>query len=373
MGLCVSLIIALSIAWVGMNYRRPSSEGFSPREASGQSPSFRDVTVNLTSAKLDVKKKSLIGKAQINVRPGNFPEADASDEKLKEFKKDLNDLSSLTPLMLRLSHFMTGEEKEGSAGYLYQGGTSKALEMSVDPRTRIEINGAGDFEWQVQSRRSSFWYPFDSYFAYVNPSVSWYKFKTETVNKGADKKAAEKTSSTEVIDTLIFNVDQMTFETSDTNLNVQLALKFKEHENSSSPDKMRFDPYELHLTRPISLQITTIVAIALMFCWLGYLYFYEDVEKSASNLLSFFVGALATRSTLLSGIDFSPVFLDYFILAFSLTAIGIVITRWLDKKWASSDKINCPYCDSKISNKADYCPNCTRKIVKSENDLPDKN
>lgn len=190
-----------------------------------------------------------------------------------------------------------GEERD----FVPIGGTEKNIQMSP-VRWKTKIEGKGSFTWKAAPLTDTFWYPFDSYKIYVNPGVH-----------NDDPSLTYETSES---NRKYFNsyADKMSLEFAGTNLVSELTAK----QYDDPKLKVFGDPFEINLYRPFLARAYTVFVIVLMAFGLVYLYFFKDIEGSAGDLLGFFVAALGTRTILPSGVDFSPVLLDYVVVFFSI-------------------------------------------------------
>jgi hypothetical protein len=219
----------------------------------------------------------------------------------------------------------------GGSPALVQQGSSEIIELKRAAASS-EIHGEGDFNWNVRSIVPTFRYPFDSYVLDVDPSLTLLR---------------KEDGFLEEIDTL------------EVDLRVP-NLRMTRIRNQSVV--MGASPYEIKLSRPIALRVIALAVAILAVAWLVHLTWFAEPEGYVGQLLTFFVGIWGIRTTLLAGISYFPLFLDYVALSLSVAAAGIILSRWSQARFGDTQRC-CPRCKLKINAKADRCPHCTSELV----------
>jgi len=224
--------------------------------------------------------------------------------------------------VLRLNHY------DGHS-LTWQGGTDEPVALSFPPAWGA-LRGTDTFTWSAEPERGAFFYPFDRYNLHVNPSLM------------------------EVSDPAIYpslSIDTLSADFTNSNLVPQLH-----NLEAKYPD----DRYSISLERPILLRFLAVIVGGLLVLWLGYLLWSSKAGEQAGQLVSLFAGVFAIRSSLLSGAPLFPSLIDYCALAIYLSAVLIVLLKWVlpDRKPEP-----CPWCQSPISSKAKVCPQCTRDLT----------
>jgi hypothetical protein len=348
----VFLFLAASafVAWYSMATQPPRKISFDD-EMFPLTDETR-AELRLSNVKFDAAKSRMTGEMEVYLTPNENYYAKSqengtiSDIDAEKALETMSALEKIDAVPVWFSHMQRVPGLEESR-YVDVGGSDSIIKMVVtDFKDPFEIKGQGPFTWTAEPLTDSFWYPFDSYKLYVRLSISVPQYIYT-------KQAEEKTKLFDHY----FNrsVDYMSLEFAGANLVADLKVK-KYGDSKLQEDG---DSREIDLYRPFLARAYTVFVIGLMAFGLVYLYFFKDIEGSAGDLLGFFVAALGTRAILLSGVDFSPVLLDYVVVFFSILATGVVFGRWIDKRLQPDNSIACPHCAEKISPVATRCPHCT--------------
>ncbi len=349
----VFLAASAFVAWYSMKNQPPREISFAlpkrePYQTEyGETVITEDKTwaeLKLTGVKLDAAKKRMTGEAEISLTPNEFadeskPGFSISPEQLHKSLVTLAALRKVETVIIFLSH-AEPDVRDAMYPYVDLGGTEKPIQMSNYEKNPSLMKGKGPLTWTAEPLTDSFWYPFDSYKLYVNPQI------------------LVRIPVTDVDEYFKGGADKMSLEFAGANLVADLTAK----EYDDPKLKEIGDPFEINLYRPFLARAYTVFVIGLMAFGLVYLYFFKDIEGSAGDLLGFFVAALGTRAILLTGVDFSPVLLDYVVVFFSILATGVVFGRWIDKRLQPDNSIACPHCTGRISPAATRCPHCTSTL-----------
>ena len=296
-------------------------------------------TIGLRTADISLKvdsfnpiRKEIGGTISVSLRPRYFsnPDKDLSDELRNESKV----IMSITEIMVWFSHYSYGKDGIGSSER--QGESVEPLQLKPTPLSS-NVSGENKFVWRANSLVKSFWYPFDKYLLYVNPSILRPDISHEIG--------------------YFEYIDMMSFELQVPSMRVELKQKLP-----PSSERARLeDAYQLILDRPLPLRLLTLVFAALSILWLGYLLFTANSEKHMEGILTFFIGIWGVKSSLMGSLYIFPCFIDYCTITLAITAVLIVLFKWLYSSLFPNTK-SCPYCLSRISIEANKCPKCTSSI-----------
>jgi hypothetical protein len=329
-GLVVTLIGAAAILLYAASEVRTAGTlkgfGLEQNRFEGSLIGSHHADVALTADQFNSATQMFSGDATVRISPNSSPNAGdgivyPSDEPEQTFL--------IKHAILSLGH---REEIEGKPSII-EYGSSKPIELTRNPRW-AEVNGTGAYSWRTQSTRSSFWYPFDGYSLYINP----------TLITGTETEGVVQYGPIEPIET--FSVELRV-----PNFRMNVIRK-------ESPERGG-DRYRVEFARPIVLRIITVTIGILAVVWLTYLALFADTGSHIGELVTFFLGIWGVRSTLLGNLSVFPIMLDYATLVLAVVAVGIVVSKWAQVR-ASAFK--CPHCRVSISPDASRCPNCTSNL-----------
>jgi hypothetical protein len=281
---------------------------FSPTNGPGSSP-FQ-VSVTLTFKDIHPTGNLFTGSVVIDIFPDHG--------RYEEFAKWAG---NGTKVKLRFDH----HESDGS---LYQGGSDDTIALAF-PDAWGALRGAGTFSWAGDPQHGPFLYPFDRYVLRVNPILL--------------QPSDSKSYPFYPIDTLVTDFGNSNFIPRLKNLRAQ------------PPN----DLYEITVERPVLLRRLAIIVGGLLLVWLIYLVWVAKPEEYAGHVVTLFVGVFSIRSSLLSGAPVFPSLIDYCALAVYLSAVLIVLIKWM---LPDKNKKECPFCKSSIPLTATVCPQCTLTV-----------
>lgn len=332
-GLLVTLIVAVVIlAYAAREVRTAGTvKGFSLRqnEFEGSVIGSHHGDVELNAGHFNPAAQIFSGDATIKISPNLSANADG----VFYPSGDLEQTFLIKHAVLSLGH---REEIEGRPSII-EYGSSKPIDLTRDAR-RAEVAGTGAYTWKAQAIESSFWYPFDKYSVYINP----------TLVTGTETGGVVQYGLIEPID--IFSVE----------LNVP---NFRMNVIRKESLERGGDRYLIEFSRPIVLRIITLTIAILAVVWLTYLALFADAGSHVGELVTFFLGIWGVRSTLLGDLAVFPIMLDYSALVLAVVAVGVVVSKWAQDR-ASTFK--CPHCRISISPDATRCPNCTSNLPQPE-------
>ena len=242
----------------------------------------------------------------------------------KKLKADFEEMrSSFQGTMLQFRHYTDDH------GFEQEGGSVGSFVMNK-PKLAISLEGSGTFNWTATAVRRSFYYPFDQYVLAVNPEL------------------LTEFSEDEFID---HPVDQLSIDFSGTGFVPRLE--------SLGEVKGERDRQRILVQRPMLLRVISGVVGVLLMTWLLYLIISPKAGEQAGQLVTLFVGVFSVRNSLLSGAPTFPSLIDYCALGVYLSAVLIVLIRWLIPDPPGR---TCPFCCSAIPEKAAVCPACTQAL-----------
>ena len=333
-GFLVTLIVAVVIlAYAAREVRTAGTlKGFSLRqnEFEGSIIGSHRADVALNAGHFNNAAQTFSGDATIRISPNLSANAAGG---VFNPSGDLEQTFLIKHAVLSLGH---REEIEGRPSII-EYGSSKPIDLTRDPR-RAEVTGTGAYTWKAQSIESSFWYPFDRYSVYINPTLI-----TGTETGGVVQYG------------LIEPIDNFSVELNVPNFRMNVIRKESLERGG--------DRYLIEFSRPIVLRIITLTIAILALLWLAYLALFADTGSHVGELVTFFLGIWGVRSTLLGDLAVFPIMLDYSALVLAVVAVGVVVSKWAQDR-ASAFK--CPFCRVSISPEAIRCPNCTSNLPQPE-------
>ena len=230
------------------------------------------------------------------------------------------------------SHVLLRFYRRDQRGTNFQGGSDAPITMAFPPAWG-SLMGNGTFSWTATPQPGAFYYPFDRYLLTVNPALMEVSQRDVYYPKP---------------------IESMEAEFGNSNLIPRL------HPLHTGPRDHLEDIYEISLERPVLLRLLAIIVGALLVIWLMYMIVAAKPEEYAGNIVTLFVGVFSIRSSLLAGAPIFPSLIDYCALGVYLSAVLIVIIKWLfpDKKTQV-----CRFCLSTIPRAAIVCPQCTQALT----------
>jgi hypothetical protein len=308
-----ALSVAVGAAIYLVRTEAPTSIGCSPTD-DPRSYSFQSL-VTLTFKELRPAGNQFAGSFTMEVYPRQEP---LTPEDAQRLEKDFKDLKEV---VLRFDHFESNSD-------IYRGGSDSPVALAF-PAASGSLQGKGTFSWAGVPQLGPFFYPFDSYVLQVNPSIL------------------------QVTDSNSYPVYPVhTLVTDFGNSNFIPHLNYL---HTKSPN----DLYAITVQRPVLLRALAIIVGILLVVWLTYLIWFAKAEEYAGQVVTLFVGVFSIRNSLLSGAPVFPSLIDYCALAIYLSAVLIVLIKWM---FPDKNRKECPFCLSSIPLKATTCPQCTKAV-----------
>ncbi len=275
--LALLIIGAILALWTRPRREKPSLT-FSPATTSIQPP--QQSSVFLTAKTFDPSASTFSGAVEVRLLP--FP-LEKNPQRLLEWQ------ARFKQVLLELAHFEDG-------GFKSVGESDEPIKLAPEPLFGMELRGKGDFKWAANPQVDAFYYPFDSYYLDVNPSLV-------------------PVPSTENV-----WIDFMQIEFNGLNFVPELDSLEANRPN---------DLYRIRLVRPHYLKLLVWMTGLLVAFWVVYLAGFATPKDYIGQIVALFLGIFSIRSSLLAGAPEFPCFIDFCALVAYLLASFSILLRWV--------------------------------------------